>query len=156
MLDRIKAFAVEDIRAALDTDDKTVRDARLKPVYEKVHEQFDADYPEQEAKIDECLYKTQKYVVRRWLLDEQKRVDGRGMDEIRPLAAEVGLLPRTHGSGMFTRGQTQVLTVVTLGAASDNQLLDGIDDEETKRYMHHYNFPSYSVGETRPPRPGTA
>ena len=152
MLERIKAFAVEDIRAALDTDDKTVRDARLKPVYEKVHEQFDADYPEQEAKIDECLYKTQKYVVRRWLLDEQKRVDGRGMDEIRPLAAEVGLLPRTHGSGMFTRGQTQVLTVVTLGAASDNQLLDGIDDEETKRYMHHYNFPSYSVGETRPSR----
>lgn len=152
MIEKIKAFAIDDIRAALDTDDKTVRDARLKPVYEKVHEQFDAEYPEQEAKIDECLYKTQKYVVRRWLLDEQKRVDGRGMNEIRPLAAEVGLLPRTHGSGMFTRGQTQVLTVVTLGAASDNQLLDGIDDEETKRYMHHYNFPSYSVGETRPSR----
>ena len=152
MIEKIKAFAIDEIRVALDTDDKTVRDARLKPIYEKVHEQFDAEYPEQEAQIDECLYKTQKYVVRRWLLDEQKRVDGRGMNEIRPLAAEVGLLPRTHGSGMFTRGQTQVLTVVTLGAASDNQLLDGIDDEETKRYMHHYNFPSYSVGETRPSR----
>ena len=133
MIEKIKAFAIDEIRVALDTDDKTVRDARLKPIYEKVHEQFDAEYPEQEAQIDECLYKTQKYVVRRWLLDEQKRVDGRGMNEIRPLAAEVGLLPRTHGSGMFTRGQTQVLTVVTLGAASDNQLLDGIDDEETKR-----------------------
>ena len=98
------------------------------------------------------MYLTQKFVVRRWLLDEQKRVDGRGMDEIRPLAAEVGLLPRVHGSGMFTRGQTQVLTVATLGSTRDNQLLDGIDDEESKRYIHHYNFPSYSVGETKPSR----
>ena len=152
MLAAIKEFAIEDIRLALDTDDKTVRDARLKPVYEKVHEKFDEIYPDSAAKIDECLYKTQKYVVRRWLLDEKKRVDGRGMDEIRPLAAEVGLLPRVHGSGMFTRGQTQVLTVVTLGPVTDRQLLDGIDDEEYKRYMHHYNFPSYSVGETKPSR----
>ena len=106
MFEAIKAFAQEDVRAALDTDDKNVRDERLKPVYEKVHQRFDPDYPEQEAKIDECLYKTQKYEVRRWLLDEQKRVDGRGMDDMRPLAAEVALLPRTHGSGMFTRGQT--------------------------------------------------
>lgn len=152
MLTAIKEFAIEDIRLALDTDDKTVRDARLKPVYEKVHEKFDEIYPDSAAKIDECLYKTQKYVVRRWLLDEKKRVDGRGMDEIRPLAAEVGLLPRVHGSGMFTRGQTQVLTIVTLGPVTDRQLLDGIDDEEYKRYMHHYNFPSYSVGETKPSR----
>ena len=98
------------------------------------------------------MYKTQKFVVRRWLLDEQKRVDGRKMDEIRPLAAEVGLLPRVHGSGMFTRGQTQVLTVTTLGPVSDSQMLDGIDGETEKRYIHHYNFPSYSVGETKPSR----
>ena len=148
----IKDFAIEDIKLALDTDDKKVRDERLSPIYEAVHEKFDEIYPEQEAKIDECLYKTQKFVVRRWLLDEQKRVDGRGMNEIRPLASEVGLLPRVHGSGLFTRGQTQVFSVATLGPVSDQQLLDGIDNEETKRYMHHYNFPSYSVGETRPSR----
>ena len=152
MFNAVKDFAIEDVKLALDTDDKTVRDARLKPVYEKVHEHFDEIYPESEAKIDECMYKTQKYVVRRWLLDEQKRVDGRKMDEIRPLAAEVGLLPRVHGSGMFTRGQTQVMTIVTLGPVSDQQMLDGIDEEEFKRYIHQYNFPSYSVGETRPSR----
>ena len=152
MFEAIKAFSEEDIKVALDTDDKTVRDERLKPIYEAVHEKFDEIYPECEAKIDECLYKTQKTVVRRWLLDEQKRVDGRGMDDIRPLASEVGLLTRVHGSGLFTRGQTQVLTIATLGPVSDQQLLDGIDDEETKRYMHHYNFPSYSVGETKPSR----
>ena len=152
MFEAIKAFSEEDIKVALDTDDKTVRDERLKPIYEAVHEKFDEIYPECEAKIDECLYKTQKTVVRRWLLDEQKRVDGRGMDDIRPLASEVGLLPRVHGSGLFTRGQTQVLTIATLGPVSDQQILDGIDDEETKRYMHHYNFPSYSVGETKPSR----
>ncbi len=152
MFEAIRSFAEDDVRAAMDTDDKTVRDARLKPIYEKVHEKFDEAYPEQEAKIDECMYLTQKYVVRRWLLDEQKRVDGRGMDEMRPLAAEVDLLPRAHGSGMFTRGQTQVLTVATLGSIRDNQLLDGIDEEESKRYIHHYNFPSYSVGETKPSR----
>ncbi len=152
MLEAIKAFAIEDVKAALDTDDKKVRDERLKPVYAAVHEKFDELYPDQAAAIDECMYRTQKYVVRRWLLDEQKRVDGRGMDEIRPLAAEVGLLPRVHGSGMFTRGQTQVLTVATLGPVSDQQMLDGIDPQEFKRYMHQYNFPSYSVGETRPSR----
>ena len=152
MFEEIRDFAIDDVKVALDMDDKTVRDERLKPVYEKVHEHFDEIYPDQAAKIDECMYLTQKFVVRRWLLDEQKRVDGRGMDEIRPLAAEVGLLPRVHGSGMFTRGQTQVLTVATLGSTRDNQLLDGIDDEESKRYIHHYNFPSYSVGETKPSR----
>ena len=152
MFEAIKAFAEEDVKAALDTDDKTVRDERLKPIYEAVHEKFDEIYPDSEAKIDECLYKTQKFIVRRWLLDEQKRVDGRGMDDIRPLASEVGILPRVHGSGLFTRGQTQVLTIATLGTVGDMQLLDGIDDETEKRYMHHYNFPSYSVGETRPSR----
>ena len=152
MLAAVMEFATEDVKLALDTDDKTVRDERLKPIYEKVHEHFDPIYPECEAKIDECRYKTQQNVVRRWLLDEQKRVDGRAMDQMRPLAAEVGLLPRVHGSGMFTRGQTQVITAATLGPVSDQQLLDGIDGEEFKRYMHQYNFPSYSVGETRPSR----
>lgn len=152
MLKAVLEFAQDDVRAALDTDDKNVRDERLQPVYEKVHEKFDEMYPEQEAKIDECMYKTQKHVVRRWLLDEQKRVDGRKMDEIRPLSAEVGLLPRVHGSGLFTRGQTQVLTVLTLGPLSDVQNFDGIDEQESKRYIHHYNMPSYSVGETKPSR----
>ncbi len=152
MIEAIKEFAIEDVRAALDTDDKRVRDERLKPVYEAVHAKFDEIYPDSAAKIDECLYKTQKYVVRRWLLDEQKRVDGRGMNDMRPLASEVSLLPRVHGSGLFTRGQTQVLTICTLGPISDRQLLDGIDEEQFKRYMHHYNFPSYSVGETKPSR----
>ncbi len=152
MLEAIKAFAMDDIRVALDTDDKKVRDERLKPIYEAVHEKFDEIYPEQAEKIDDCLYKTQKYIVRRWLLDEQKRVDGRKMDEMRPLASEVGILPRVHGSGLFTRGQTQVLTITTLGSVSDQQTLDGIDDQTAKRYIHHYNFPSYSVGETKPSR----
>ena len=152
MFEAIKEFSIESIKAALDTDDKNVREERLKPIYESVHEKFDAVYPEQEAKIDECLYKTQKFVVRRWLLDEQKRVDGRKMDQMRPLASEVGVLPRVHGSGLFTRGQTQVLTVTTLGPISDQQIMDGIDDQTSKRYIHHYNFPSYSVGETKPSR----
>jgi len=152
MFEAIKAFSMEDIKFALDTDDKVVREERLKPIYEAVHEKFDEIYPEQAEKIDECLYKTQKYIVRRWLLDEQKRVDGRKMDEMRPLASEVGILPRVHGSGLFTRGQTQVLTVTTLGLVSDQQVMDGIDDQTTKRYIHHYNFPSYSVGETKPSR----
>ena len=152
MYEAIKDFAIDDIRVALDTDDKRIRDERLKPIYEKVHEKFDEIYPDEIEKIDDCLYKTQKFVVRRWLLDDGKRVDGRGIDEIRPLAAEIDLLDRVHGSGMFTRGQTQVLTVTTLGPVSDSQILDGIDGEDTKRYMHHYNFPSYSVGETKPSR----
>ena len=152
MFEAVKDFAIDMVKEALDTDDKRIRDERLKPVYAAVHEQFDETYPEEIAKIDDCMYKLQKYVVRRWLLDEGKRVDGRGINDMRPLNAEIDLLSRVHGSGMFTRGQTQVLTVTTLGTASDAQMLDGLDNEETKRYMHHYNFPSYSVGETRPPR----
>ncbi len=152
MFEAIKEFAIDDVKVALDTDDKRIRDERLRPIYDAVHEKFDEVYPEEIAKIDDCMYKLQKYIVRRWLLDEGKRVDGRGIDEIRPLNAEVDLISRAHGSGMFTRGQTQVLTVTTLGPMSDVQLLDGIDNETTKRYMHHYNFPAYSVGETKPSR----
>ena len=152
MFEAIKEFAIDDVKFALDTDDKTVRDERMLPIYDKVHEKFDEIYPEQELKIDDCMYKLQKFVVRRWLLDEGKRVDGRGIDDIRPLSSEVGLLPRVHGSGLFSRGQTQVLTIATLGSIRDSQLLDGIDNETEKRYIHHYNMPSYSVGETKPSR----
>ncbi len=151
MFDSIEEFAAERVKFALDTDDKTVRDARLAPIVEDIHAKFDEIYPEQLAMIDECIYKLQKKIVRAWLY-EGKRVDGRGIDEIRPLAAEVGLLPRVHGSGLFTRGQTQVLTIATLGPVSDAQRIDGLDEEDSKRYMHQYNFPSYSVGETKPSR----
>ena len=140
------------MKYALDTDDKVEREARLAPIVEDIHQKFEETHPDQASQIDECIYQLQKFIVRRWLLDEGKRVDGRKLDEMRPLAAEVGVLPRVHGSGMFTRGQTQVLTVATLGSMREAQLLDGIDSEETRRYMHQYNFPSYSVGETRPSR----
>jgi len=152
ILDEIEDFCVKDVEAALDTDDKNVRDERLLPIYDKVHEKYDELFPEQEGKIDEIMYLIQKHIVRRWLKDEHKRVDGRGIDDIRPLNAEVDLLPRVHGSGMFTRGQTQVLSVATLAPMSDAQRLDGLDEDTEKRYIHHYNFPSYSVGETKPPR----
>lgn len=152
MFEAIKEFAIDDVKVALDTDDKRIRDEALRPIYDAVHAKFDEVYPDDIAKIDDCMYKLQKFIVRRWLLDEGKRVDGRGIDEIRPLNAEVDLLSRVHGSGMFTRGQTQCLSITTLGPMSDVQLLDGIDNETEKRYMHHYNFPSYSVGETRPSR----
>ncbi len=152
LFEAIKAFAIDDVKFALDTDDKRIRDERLLPVYDKVHAEFDEKYPEEADKIDDCMYKLQKFVVRRWLLDEGKRVDGRGIDEIRPLNAQVDLLSRVHGSGMFTRGQTQVLSIATLGTARDAQMLDGIDEDVEKRYIHHYNFPSYSVGETKPSR----
>ena len=145
----IKEKYLDDFKAAMDTDDKNVRDAALLPILDKIA----AEYPDlSDADLDLVSYKMQKYVVRRWLLDEGKRVDGRGINEIRPLAAEVGILPRVHGSGMFTRGQTQVLTTCTLGGTKDNQLMDDLTDEQTKRYIHHYNFPPYSVGEARAPR----
>ena len=153
LYDDVEAFAIEDIKHALDTDDKKVRDARMLAVEEKLAEQFAEKYENYETEIGDVLYKMQKTIVRSWLKDEHKRVDGRGIDDIRPLSAEVGLLPRVHGSGMFTRGQTQVLTVATLGALGDSQKLDGLDEsEQSKRYIHHYNFPSYSVGETKPSR----
>lgn len=151
LFDEIEAMVGEDVKVALDTDDKNVRDARLQPIINAVHEKYDEQYPDQAAMLDEVLYKLQKKIVRKWLY-EGKRVDGRKIDEIRPLASEVGLLPKVHGSGLFTRGQTQVLTICTLGPVSDAQKLDGIDEETSKRYIHHYNFPSYSVGETKPSR----
>ena len=148
----MEAFCIEDVKKALDTDDKLVRDAALLPVSNALHEKYDAQFEGQEAKIDEILYLIQKHVVRSWLKDEKKRVDGRGIDDIRPLDAKVDLLPRVHGSGMFTRGQTQVLSIATLAPVSEAQKLDGLDEEVSKRYIHHYNFPSYSVGETKPSR----
>ena len=148
----MEAFCIEDVKKALDTDDKLVRDAALLPISNALHEKYDAQFEGQEGKIDEILYLIQKHVVRSWLKDEKKRVDGRGIDEIRPLDAKVDLLPRVHGSGMFTRGQTQVLSIATLAPVSEAQKLDGLDEEVSKRYIHHYNFPSYSVGETKPSR----
>lgn len=149
----VKAFAQAKIEIALDTDDKTVRDNNLAVVIAETMEHLADKYPElTEGEVREVFEKIQKAIVRRWLLVDHKRVDGRKIDEIRPLNAQVDLVPRTHGSGMFTRGQTQVLTLATLGPVSDAQRLDGLDEEETKRYMHHYNFPSYSVGETKPSR----
>ena len=152
LYEEIEALTLADIKVALDTDDKNIRDERMAPITSMVLEKFRDRFPDDASAamgVEEILYKIQKNVVRRWLLDEQKRVDGRRMDEIRPLAAEVGILPRAHGSGMFTRGQTQVLTVATLAPLSDKQMLDGIDDETEKRYMHHYNMPGYSTGEAK-------
>ena len=152
LIDALMEEFGDQVKYALDTDDKNIREARLQPIKDAIHEKYDEIYPDQASMIDEAIYKLQKVIVRRWLLDEQKRVDGRGMDDMRPLASEVSLLPRVHGSGLFTRGQTQVLTVATLGPVSDAQKLEGIDEEDTKRYMHHYNFPAYSVGETKASR----
>ncbi len=152
MFDKVFSFCENDVMFALDTDDKTVRDERMLPIRDAIVEKFSEEYPDIEARMEELIYKIQKKIVRRWLINDKKRVDGRRMDEIRPLAAEVDLLPRTHGSGMFTRGQTQVLTIATLGTLSDSQMLDGIDMEESKRYMHHYNMPGYSTGEAKPVR----
>ena len=150
LLMKVRDKYLDDFKAAMDTDDKNVRDARLAPIQDRLIEEFgeEVDY----ATIDLLMYKMQKYVVRRWLLDDGKRVDGRGINEIRPLAAEVGILPRAHGSGMFTRGQTQVLTVATLSNGRDAQIMDDISTEDEKRYIHHSNFPPYSVGEARAPR----
>ncbi len=147
----IKEIAYEDIKHALDTDDKNIRDERMGVITDNLIEKLSESFPTINEEIGEILYKMQKEIVRLWLYNG-RRVDGRGLDEIRPLAAEVDLLPRTHGSGLFTRGQTQVLTVATLAPLAEMQKLDGIDEDDTKRYMHHYNFPSYSVGETRPSR----
>ena len=152
MFDEIFAFCEKDVMNALDTDDKNIRDARMVPVKDAILEKFTEKYPELPNIMEELIYKIQKKIVRRWLLVDKKRVDGRSMDQIRPLGSEVGVLPRTHGSGLFTRGQTQVLTVATLGTLSEAQMLDGIDNETTKRYMHHYNMPGFSTGEAKPVR----
>ncbi len=143
----------EDVQAV----DKEVRDEKMDILAKDVEQYFIDKYGEEETEakksdIAESLYKLEKKAVRKMILEEKKRPDGRKIDEIRPLSCEVGLLPRVHGSALFTRGQTQVLSIATLGMVSEEQSLDGIDEEETKRYMHHYNFPSYSVGEARPSR----
>ena len=152
MFDKIFDFCEKDMMFALDTDDKNVRDERVVPITDAIIEKFGEEYPELPTMMDELIYKIQKKIVRRWLLVDKKRVDGRRMDQIRPLGSEVGLLPRAHGSGLFTRGQTQVLTVATLGMLSEAQMLDGIDSETEKRYMHHYNMPGFSTGEAKSTR----
>lgn len=152
MFDEIFAFCEKDVMNALDTDDKNIRDARMVPIKDAILEKFTEKYPDLPGMMEELVYKIQKKIVRRWLLVDKKRVDGRRMDQIRPLASEVGVLPRVHGSGLFTRGQTQVLTAATLGTLSEAQMLDGIDSETSKRYMHHYNMPGFSTGEAKPVR----
>ena len=152
MFDEVFAFCEKDVMHALDTDDKNVRDARMVPIQDAIVAQFEEKYPEIGAIMGELIYKIQKKIVRRWLLEDGKRVDGRRLDEIRPLAAEVNLINRVHGSGLFTRGQTQVLTIATLGSMDDAQELDGIDEQTSKRYMHHYNMPGYSTGEAKAAR----
>ena len=149
MFDKIFAFCEKDVMQALDTDDKNVRDAAMVPIKDAILAQFSEEYPDLPTQMDELVYKIQKKIVRRWLLVDKKRVDGRAMNQIRPLAAEVGVLPRVHGSGLFTRGQTQVLTAATLGTLSEAQMLDGIDSETSKHYMHHYNMPGFSTGEAK-------
>ena len=141
----------DDVKYCMDTDDKNVREERYNAVVEKMLDKFGEEYPEINDQLEEITYKIQKKVVKEWLL-QGKRVDGRRMDEIRPLSAEVAVLPKVHGSGLFTRGQTQVLSVCTLSTLSSVQKLDTIFEEDTKRYIHHYNFPSYSTGEARPNR----
>lgn len=152
MFEAVKGYAMSRVKEAVDTDDKTVRDQRIDEITADVKEHFAEEYPDSDKLFDECMYKLQKYVVRRLILDEGKRVDGRSLTDVRPLAAEVGVIPRVHGSGLFTRGQTQVLSIATLGTLRDAQELDTTFEETEKRYMHHYNFPGYSTGEAKPSR----
>ena len=151
LFDDIVANFTDEAKAAMDTDDKNVREQRWNAMIEKWHEKYLEDHPDMDQYLEEITYKFQKKIVKAWLL-EGHRVDGRQKNEIRPLSAEVGVLPRVHGSGLFTRGQTQVLSVCTLDTLSANQKLDTIWEETEKRYMHHYNFPGYSVGEAKPAR----
>ena len=151
LFDRIVADFMDEAKAAMDTDDKNVRESRWNAMIEKWHEAYLEEFPNMDQYLDEITYKFQKKIVKAWLL-EGHRVDGRAKNEIRPLGAEVGVLPRVHGSGLFTRGQTQVLSACTLDTLSANQKLDTIWEETEKRYMHHYNFPGYSVGEAKPAR----
>ena len=151
LFDKIVADFMDEAKAAMDTDDKNVREDRWNAMIEKWHEKYLDEHPDMDQYLDEITYKFQKKIVKAWLL-EGHRVDGRKKNEIRPLSAQVGVLPRVHGSGLFTRGQTQVLSVATLDTLSANQKLDTIWEETEKRYMHHYNFPGYSVGEAKPAR----
>lgn len=148
----VKELAYDTMREAVLATDKTVRDTKVAALTEDVQEKLAETYPDQKSAISEAIYKLEKKVVRHYILDEGKRVDGRRLDEIRQMSADVSLLPRTHGSGLYQRGQTQVLTIVTLGGIGEIQKLDGVDLEEKKRYMHHYNFPGYSVGEAKTSR----
>ncbi|MDY3866568.1 MAG: polyribonucleotide nucleotidyltransferase, partial [Dysosmobacter sp.] len=151
LFDDIVANFMDEAKAAMDTDDKNVREQRWNAMIEKWHEKYLDTHPDMDQYLEEITYKFQKKIVKAWLL-EGHRVDGRQRNEIRPLSAEVGVLPRVHGSGLFTRGQTQVLSVCTLDTLSACQKLDTIWEETEKRYMHHYNFPGYSVGEAKPAR----
>ncbi|MBR3152781.1 MAG: polyribonucleotide nucleotidyltransferase [Clostridia bacterium] len=156
LFEEIEREFKDRVKTDVQDKDKTVVDANMAKLQEEIKEYLTEKYgdeaEEKIAGLGEAFYKLEKKVVRELIFNEHKRVDGRALDEIRPLSCEVGLLPRVHGSGMFTRGQTQVLSVATLGMMSEEQSLDGIDEETSKRYMHHYNFPSYSVGEARPSR----
>ena len=157
LVDFISDIAYDKMKEAVQTKDKNERDENVTKVDDFVIEQYkekfgEEVYEENKAMVSEALYKAEKKAVRDLVIKEGKRVDGRGLDEIRPLSAEVGLFERVHGSALFSRGLTQVLSMVTLGSASDVQEIDGLDEEEQKRYMHHYNMPSYSVGEARPSR----
>jgi len=149
----IKEFANDMVKEAMYIMNKDERNAAIDVVNEKVNEEFGEKYADKSGDIKEVLYTMQKKVVRNMLLKDKRRPDGRAFDQVRPLGCEVGILPRTHGTGLFTRGLTQVMTVATLGSISEIQILDGIDEAKSKRYMHHYNFPGYSVGEVKPLRP---
>ena len=152
LFDEIKKIVPpEEMEVAVFSDDKQTRENNISEITDKLKEAF-ADNEEWLAVLGEAVYQYQKKTVRKMILKDHKRPDGREIRQIRPLAAETDIIPRVHGSAMFTRGQTQVLTIATLGPVSDKQLLDGIDGETEKRYIHHYNFPSYSVGETKPSR----
>lgn len=147
----------DKLDAAVRNPDKLDRDAHVNAVREEIKEQFLSDVPEtekaaKEKEIEYIVYKLEKEIVRHMITHEKIRPDGRAIEEVRPISCEVGVLPRPHGSGLFTRGQTQVLTVTTLGPISDEQIIDGLGTETTKHYIHHYNFPGYSVGEARPVR----
>ncbi|HHV12896.1 MAG TPA: polyribonucleotide nucleotidyltransferase [Clostridiales bacterium] len=151
--DMVNFITPQAMEEAVFTDEKQVREENIRQITDKLVARYEEEHPEWIPLLGEAIYKFQKKTVRKMILKDQKRPDGRKIDQIRKLAAEIDVLPRTHGSGMFTRGQTQVLTITTLGALAEIQRLDGIDENDTsKRYMHHYNFPSYSVGETRPSR----
>ena len=152
IFDAVKEIAYEGMREAVLATDKTVRDTKVAALTAEVQQKLAETFPDKKGVIAEAIYKLEKKVVRKYILEESKRVDGRRLDEIRQMSADVSILPRTHGSGLFQRGQTQVLTTVTLGGIGEIQKLDGVDLEEKKRYMHHYNFPGYSVGEAKTSR----
>jgi polyribonucleotide nucleotidyltransferase len=152
ILETVKKSAGEEIRAAIQNPDKAARESGMSELQAEIVERLATDFPEREADLKAAIEKTVKTEVRSLVLNDRKRPDGRALDEIRPITCEVGLLPRAHGTGLFTRGQTQILTVATLGATDEEQTIDGLGEEESKRYMHHYNFPPYSVGEVRPLR----